>query len=251
MLFRREGGELLDHFEHVVIDVAEEYLGVVMEHMGKRRGEMTRHDHSRGNIRVEFLVPTRGLIGVRSQFLTDTRGTGTMHQVFHDYAPFKGTIDAHHHGSLISLDTGDTTAYALESAQERGELFVAPGVKVYTGMVIGENARDEDIVVNVTKKKHLTNMRASGSDGAVQLTPPLQMSLEQFIAFIAEDELLEVTPLSFRFANVFSTARNARMPKNAPWNRTRCNARPKFSWTKRGGDSPPFFISIFSFSWLI
>ncbi|HET7152250.1 MAG TPA: translational GTPase TypA [Candidatus Kapabacteria bacterium] len=198
VLFKRVEGALHEPIESVVIDVAEDFLGVVMEHLGKRRGEMTNMINSRGSIRVEFLVPTRGLIGFRSQFLTDTRGTGTMHQLFHGYMPYKGDIDVHHHGALIAMETGDTTGYALESVQERGVLFVGPGTKVYMGMVIGENARDEDIVVNATKKKHLTNMRASGSDGAVQLTPPLQFSLEQFIEFLVEDELLEVTPQSLR-----------------------------------------------------
>jgi GTP-binding protein len=203
VLFKRVDGALHEPIESVVIDVAEDFLGVVMEHLGKRRGEMTNMINSRGSIRVEFLVPTRGLIGFRSQFLTDTRGTGTMHQLFHGYMPYKGDIDVHHHGALIAMETGDTTGYALESVQERGVLFVAPGTKVYMGMVIGENARDEDIVVNATKKKHLTNMRASGSDGAVQLTPPLQFSLEQFIEFLVEDELLEVTPQSLRIRKRF------------------------------------------------
>jgi GTP-binding protein len=198
VLFREVNGSVHEPIEQVVLDVAEDYLGVVMEHLGKRRSDVTNVTNSRGSIRVEALVPTRGLIGFRSQFLTETRGTGILHQLFHSYQKYRGDIDAHDHGALISLDTGDTTGYALEGVQERGELFVTPGTKVYMGMVIGRNAREEDIVVNATKKKHLTNMRASGSDGALQLSTPRNMSLEQHIEFLIDDELLEITPTSLR-----------------------------------------------------
>jgi GTP-binding protein len=184
--------------EHVVIDVDDEHAGTVIDLLGRRSAEMQNMVSSNGNTRLEFVVPSRGLIGFRSQFMTETRGTGMLHQIFHGYQPVKGTMPGRGRGVIVSMETGDSTAYALESTQERGQLFIGAGVPVYSGMIVGENAREDDILANVVKKKHLTNMRASGSEGAVRLETPLQFSLEQFIEYIDSDELLEITPKSIR-----------------------------------------------------
>jgi len=184
--------------EHVVIDVDDEHAGTVIDLLGRRSAEMQNMISSNGNTRLEFTVPSRGLIGFRSQFMTETRGTGMLHQIFHGYQPVRGTMPGRGRGVIVSMETGDSTAYALESTQERGQLFIGAGVPVYSGMIVGENAREDDILANVVKKKHLTNMRASGSEGAVRLETPLTFSLEQFIEYIDSDELLEITPKSIR-----------------------------------------------------
>ena len=174
-------------------------MGNVIEKLGSRKGEMTdMHPSNGGYTRLEFSIPARGLIGYRSEFLTDTKGNGILNSIFDGYAPYKGEISKRSQGSLIAFESGEAVAYGLYNAQERGDLFIGPGVKVYAGMVVGRNARSEDMEVNVCKKKQLTNMRASGSDDALKLTPPIQMSLEQCLEFIADDELLEVTPHSLR-----------------------------------------------------
>lgn len=196
---REIDGEVCEPIEQLVVEVPEEYVGIVMERLGPRRCEMVNMTQkSDGMMYLEFLVPTRGLFGFRSDFLTDTRGMGTMYHVFHSYAPHRGEIATRQKGSLVAHEPGDTTGYGLENAQERGELFVGPGLAVYRGMIVGENSRPNDLVVNVCKKKHLTNIRSSTSDIAVKLTPPRPMSLEQCMEFIADDELVEVTPLSIR-----------------------------------------------------
>jgi len=192
-------GQVCEPIEELSIEVPEEYVGIVMERLGPRRCEMVNMTQkSDGMMYLEFLAPTRGLFGFRSDFMTDTRGMGTMHHLFHSYAPHRGEIMTRQKGSLEAHEPGDTTAYGLENAQERGDLFVGPGLAVYRGMIVGENSRPNDIVVNVCKKKHLTNIRSSSSDMSIKLTPPRAMSLEQCMEFITDDELVEVTPLSIR-----------------------------------------------------
>ena len=199
VIFQNENGATLEPVEEVYIEVASAYLGAVMEMLGTRRGQMKEmHTADDGSAHLRYLVPTRGLLGFRGQFLTATRGTGIMHALFHGYAPLAGDIVTRGHGSLVAFETGTTTAFALENAEGRGTLFVGPGVAVYEGMVIGEQARLGEIAVNVCKKKHLTNIRSSNSDIAVQLTPPRVMSLDDCIEYIADDEFLEVTPQSLR-----------------------------------------------------
>jgi GTP-binding protein len=185
--------------EYLTIDVPEDFMGVVMEKLGTRRAEMVNmHSSNQGYMRLEFKIPARGLIGYRSEFMTDTKGNGIMNHIFHGYEPLKGEIFGRQRGSIIAWEDGEAVTYGLYNAQDRGTLFVDPGLKVYEGMVVGENARAEDIVINVCKKKHVTNMRASGSDEALRLTPPRLMSLEQCLEFIADDELVEVTPKNIR-----------------------------------------------------
>jgi GTP-binding protein len=191
-------GVLHEPVESVVIDVDDEYAGTVIDLLGRRSAEMLNMSTANGTTRLEFIVPSRGLIGFRSMFLTETRGSGLLHQLFHGYQPFRGQIPGRSRGVLIALEPGDSTAYAMESTQERGTLFIAPGTPVYAGMIVGENAREDDLVVNVSKKKQLTNMRASGSEGAVRLDTPRDLSLEQYIEYIDRDELIEITPKSIR-----------------------------------------------------
>jgi GTP-binding protein len=199
VLFQRnDDGTLLEPIEHVTVDVSETHVGSVIEMLGKRKGEMTAMAPGLDNVRVEFLVPARGLIGFRTEFLTTTRGEGILHHTFDSWQPYKGQISGRQRGALVSMESGQATAYALEMVQERGVLFIGPGVPVYEGMIIGENAREDDLSVNACRTKHLTNMRSSGSDGLVRLETPRQMSLEQCIEFLEDDELLEVTPQSVR-----------------------------------------------------
>lgn len=199
VLFRRdEAGKILEPIEHVTIDVPEVNVGTVIENLGKRKGEMTAMNPSLDVIRCEFLVPARGLIGFRTEFLTSTRGTGVLHHTFHSWDKYKGPIGGRAKGALVSMETGTSTPYALEMVQERGGLFIGPGVAIYEGMIIGENAREDDMSVNACRMKALTNMRASGSDGIVRLDTPRTLSLEQSIEFLEDDELLEVTPLNIR-----------------------------------------------------
>ena len=198
VILREKDGVTEEPVEMVVIDVADEHAGTVIDMLGRRGAEMQSMLSSNGITRLEYLAPSRGLIGFRSFFMTETRGTGTLHQIFHGYQPLRGTMPRRARGVIVSMEDGESTGYALESAQERGRLFIGPGVPVYNGMIVGENARDEDIVANVCKKKALTNMRASGSEGAVQLDVPITFSLEQCIEYIEADELLEVTPKSLR-----------------------------------------------------
>jgi GTP-binding protein len=185
--------------ELLMIDVPEEFMGVVMEKLGSRKAEMVNmHSATEGYMRLEFKIPARGLIGYRSEFLTDTKGNGIMNHIFHGHEPFKGEISSRARGSLVAWEDGDSITYGLYNAQERGTLFIQPGIRVYEGMIVGENARNEDIVVNVCKKKHVTNMRASGSDESLRLTPPRVLSLEQALEFISDDELVEITPKNIR-----------------------------------------------------
>ncbi|MDG2038908.1 MAG: translational GTPase TypA, partial [Ilumatobacter sp.] len=180
-------------------DVAEDYQGVVIAQLGTRRATMTKMvNHGSGRIRLEFRIPTRGLIGFRSQFLTDTRGTGIMNHLFEGWEPWHGPIAGRPTGALVADRAGKATAFAIYNLQERGEIFIEPGTPVYEGMVIGENARPSDMDVNVTKEKKLTNMRQSTADDALRLVPPRLLNLEQSIEFINDDELVEVTPHSIR-----------------------------------------------------
>ena len=199
ILHTNELGELLEPFEEVHIETGGDTLGVVVEMLGARRGHMLdMQDSPDGNVRLVYLVPTRGLLGFRYQFLTATRGTGVMHTIFHDYLPMTGPMSRRSSGSLVSWEMGVTTTYGLKNAEERGVLFVEPGVEVYEGMVIGEHAKPDDLAINVCKQKHLTNVRAARADATVRLTSPRQMSLDEAIEYLAEDELLEATPLSYR-----------------------------------------------------
>lgn len=199
VLFKRtEDGGLLEPIEHVTVDVPQEHVGTVIEILGRRKGEMTAMNPGTDGVRTEFNVPARGLIGFRTEFLTSTRGEGVIHHTFAEYAAYKGPIAGRQRGALVSMETGPATAYALEMIQERGVLFIEPGTSVYEGMIIGENAREDDLSVNATRTKHLTNMRSSGSDGIVKLDTPRRLSLEQSIEFLEDDELMEVTPVSVR-----------------------------------------------------
>jgi len=196
---RRVDGKLMEPQERLTIDVPEEYLGVVMEQLGSRKGEVTNmRNHGYGRVRIEFRVPSRGLIGLRSQLLTDTRGTIVMNSLFDGYTEWLGDIPHRTTGALVADRSGVSTSYALYGLQERGELFVGPGVEVYEGMIIGENAKDTDLDVNVVREKKLTNMRVSTAYEAIRLVPFRQLNLEQAIEFIADDELVEVTPKSLR-----------------------------------------------------
>jgi GTP-binding protein len=197
-------GNLFEPIEELTIDVPTEYVGAVMEKLGQRKAELQDMTNQGDNsVRLQFLVPARGLMGYRSELLTDTRGNGVMSHIFHDYEPYRGPIEERKTGSLVAHETGDTSSYGLFNTQDRGKLFVGSGVPVYEGQVVGENARAGDIVVNVCKKKHVTNMRASGSDDALRLTPPVVLSLEQCLEFIADDELVEVTPKNIRMRKRF------------------------------------------------
>lgn len=200
VLFKEdERGNKLEPMERVIIDVPEEYAGIIIEKLGQRKGELLDiHSTKAGNTRMEFSIPSRGLIGYRGEFLTDTKGTGVMNTIFDGYGPYKGDIQYRKTGSLIAFETGESTTYGLFNAQERGILFIGPGTKVYAGMVVGQNPKPEDIEVNVCKRKQLTNMRAAGSDDALKLTPPKILTLEQAIDFIETDELLEITPKNLR-----------------------------------------------------
>ncbi len=198
VLYQTVEGKKCEPVERVVVDVPQEFVGAVIEKLGARKGEMLEMTPVGSRMKVEFLVPSRGLFGYRNEFLTDTKGEGIMASVFERYEPYKGDIARRNTGSLVAWETGDSVTYGLFAAQERGALFIGPGVPVYGGMVIGECPKQEDITLNVCKRKQLTNTRAAGSDEALRLTPPRQMSLEQCLEFLADDELLEVTPKSLR-----------------------------------------------------
>ncbi|MBQ3108938.1 MAG: translational GTPase TypA, partial [Clostridia bacterium] len=200
VIFKKDKRDkILEPIEELTVDVPQEYVGSVMEKLGQRKAELVDMiAEPEGGTRLMFLIPARSLMGYRSELLTDTRGNGVMSHIFHGYEEYKGDIVERTHGSLIVHETGDTSSYGLFNTQERGRLFMGPGVPVYEGQICGECARNEDIVVNVCKKKHVTNMRAAGSDEALRLTPPVVLSLEQCIEFIADDELVEVTPKSIR-----------------------------------------------------
>ncbi|MBQ2614718.1 MAG: translational GTPase TypA [Clostridia bacterium] len=198
VLMKEIDGQLCEPIERLMIDVPEDSMGAVMEKMGSRKAEMLQMAPQGSRMRLEYLIPARGLLGYRNEFLTDTRGEGIMNSVFDSYQPFKGEINRRHTGSLIAFETGEAVGYGIFKVQDRGTMFITPGTQVYEGMIVGYSPKSEDINVNVCKKKQLTNTRASGSDEALRLIPPQQMSLEACLEFLAEDELLEVTPENLR-----------------------------------------------------
>lgn len=198
VMYKTIGGKKYEPIEKVIIDVPSESVGSVMEKLGSRKGELNNMTPVGSRVRLEFLIPTRGLIGYRSDFMTDTKGEGIINTLFDSYQPYKGDIPKRSYGSLISFETGESSTYGLNAAQERGVLFIGAGEPVYQGMVVGYSPKSEDLVVNVCKKKHVTNMRASGSDDALRLNRPKIMSLEEAIEFLESNELLEVTPQSIR-----------------------------------------------------
>ena len=199
VIFKEIDGIKCEPIERLVVNVPDDSIGTVIEKLGRRKGEMVNMEPAEaGHTKVEFKIPARGIIGYRTEFLTDTKGEGTMNSIFDCYEPYKGEIQARTRGVLVAWEQGTSVTYGLYNAQERGELLIGAGVDVYEGMIVGINSRNEDIAINVCKEKHLTNTRASGSDDALRLVPPLQMSLEKAIEFIAEDELVEITPKNIR-----------------------------------------------------
>ena len=198
VLYRTIDGKKCEPIERLVADVPSESVGAVIEKLGSRKGDLIEMTPVGSRMKLEFLIPARGLFGYRNEFLTDTRGEGIMASVFDSYAPYKGDLSRRNTGSLVSFETGESVSYGLFNAQERGALFIGPGVKVYEGMIVGVSPKQEDITVNVCKKKQMTNMRAAGADEALRLVPPRKLSLEQCLEFLADDELLEVTPESLR-----------------------------------------------------
>ena len=199
IITKEEGGKTLEPMEHLIVDVPEDFIGAVTQKLGPRKGQMMKMvNHGTGRVRLEYRLPSRGLIGYRSEFLTDTRGTGLLNHLFDGYAEWQGEIPHRANGALVSDRSGKTTAYAIDHLQPRGVLFLGPGESVYEGQIVGEHSRENDLDVNITKEKKLTNVRSSTSDEAVRLTPPRILNLEQSIEWIREDELLEITPKSIR-----------------------------------------------------
>lgn len=216
VIFKEENGKRMEPMELLMIEVPENYVGSVMEKLGTRKAELLNMDTKEsGTTHLEFKIPARGLMGYRSEFLTDTNGNGIMNHVFDGYEPYKGDIVMRQQGSLIAHETGEATAYGLFYAQDRGRLFIGPGVEVYEGMIVGSNPKSEDMTVNVCKKKHATNTRSSGADDALKLTPHSVLSLEQSIEFIAEDELVEITPKNIRMRKRILN-KEERMKKQKP-----------------------------------
>ncbi len=216
VLFKEEGGKKLEPIEEVVIDVDDEYSGIIMKKLSFRKGEVTdMRPSGSGRTRLIFLVPSRGLIGYQGEFLTDSRGTGIINRLFHSYAPYKGPISRRRNGVLISTDKGEAVAYAIFNLQDRGIMFIKPQDRVYCGMVVGQHSRDNDLEINVLKGKQLTNVRAAGSDEAIKLTPPKTMTLEDMIAYIDDDELVEVTPKSIRLRKKFLDPNERRRAEKA------------------------------------
>ena len=199
VIFKEIDGVKCEPIELLVVNVPDDCVGNVIEKLGRRKAEMVNMEPAEaGHTKIEFKIPARGLIGYRTEFLTDTKGEGTMNHIFDSYEPFKGEIQARVRGTIVAFENGKSVTYGLYNAQDKGELFIGPGVDVYEGMIVGLNSRGEDLSINVCKEKHLTNTRASGSDDALRLVPPIQMSLEKAIEFIQDDELVEVTPKSIR-----------------------------------------------------
>jgi GTP-binding protein len=199
VITRERDGVLSEPLELAVVDIPEEFIGIVTEKMSSRHGRLVKMiNHGYGRVRLEFEIPSRGLIGFRGQFLNDTRGTGLLNTILEGFTPYTGEINGRPNGALVADRPGKAVAYAIYHLQPRGTIFVSPGEPVYRGMIVGENTRAEDITVNITKEKKLTNMRAAGSDEALRLVPPRQFGLEQAMAFINDDELVEVTPTSIR-----------------------------------------------------
>lgn len=214
VLFKQEDGVTLEPMERLIIDVPENSVGTVMEKMGVRKGELVTMNPKDSRFELEFRIPARGLIGYKNEFLTDTRGEGVMNSIFDGYEPFKGDIVRRNTGALVAFETGEAVTYGLFNAQDRGPLFISAGTPVYEGMVVGFSPKNEDIVVNVCKRKHVTNMRASGSDESLRLVTPKRMSLEEMLEFLSEDEILEVTPRNLRIRKI-TLANNMRAKINA------------------------------------
>ena len=199
VIYKEKDGKKLEPMELLMIETPDSYVGAVMEKIGSRKAELVNMGtRETGITHMEFRIPARGLMGYRSEFLTDTNGNGIMNHVFDGYEPYKGDISQRQQGSIIAFETGESTAYGLFNTQDRGRLFIGPGVEVYEGMIVGASPKAEDLVVNVCKKKHATNTRSSSSDEALRLTPHSVLSLEQCLEFISEDEYVEVTPKSVR-----------------------------------------------------
>ncbi len=216
VIFKTINGQKCEPLERLTVDVPQEYMGTVMEALGTRRAELINMVELAGYLRLEFVIPARGLIGFRSEFLTNTKGYGIMHHLFHGYAPYKGDITGRTRGALVAFETGETTTYGIHSVQDRGTMFVVPGQAIYEGMVVGENAREMDMEVNPCKKKHVTNMRSSSADEALRLTSPRILSLEQALEWINDDETVEVTPKSIRLRKAtLDRQLRARERKNA------------------------------------
>jgi GTP-binding protein len=217
VILKSKNGKTLEPFEDVFIETSSETVGVVVEMLGSRRGQLKdMRNSSENSAYLEFLVPTRGLLGFRSHFLTATRGAGVMHSLFHGYLPMTGPINGRSSGSLVSWETGTSTTFGLKNAEDRGTLFMLPGQEVYAGMVIGEHQRPGDLEVNICKTKHLTNMRAANADITVRLTPARRLSLDEAIEYLGDDELLEVTPVNFRIRKrILSAHERGRQNKNA------------------------------------
>jgi GTP-binding protein len=215
VIFKEKDGRRLEPIELVYLDIEEKYVGIVMERLGPRRAELKNMvNHGNGWVHLLFEVPARGLFGYRNEFLTDTKGTGIMNQMFLEFQPYRGEIPSRNRGVLVSMEGGDAVAYALENIQERGELFVGPGDRLYEGMIVGENSRPGDMVVNPSKRKHLTNIRSSNAEDAILLTPPRRLTLEQAIEFIADDELVEVTPASIRLRKKLLSENDRKRARN-------------------------------------
>lgn len=215
VIFKEENGVKMEPMELLVVSVPEEFVGNVIEKLGKRKGEMVNMEPTGdGHTKIEFRIPARGLIGYRTEFMTDTKGNGTMNSVFDGYEEYKGDISARTRGTIVAFEQGTSVTYGLYNAQDKGELLIGPGVDVYEGMIVGLNSRSEDLAINVCKEKHLTNTRASGSDDALRLVPPLQFSLEKAIEFINDDELVEITPKNIRLRKkILDTKTRERMAR--------------------------------------
>ena len=199
VILKDENGVIMEPMEMLIIDVEEAYVGKIIEKLGTRKGDMKNMNPlDSGVTRLEYIVPARGLMGLRSELLTDTKGTGIMHHSFHGYAPYHGEISFRQNGVLIAMENGASTTYALNNLQERSKLFIDAATPVYEGMIVGENSREGDLVVNPCKEKKLTNVRAAGADDTIKLTPPIKMSLEQALEYIESDELVEITPSNIR-----------------------------------------------------
>jgi GTP-binding protein len=221
IVVRTENGRRLEPLESLVIDCPETFIGIVMESLGTRRGEMKKMvNHHSGRVRMEFSIPSRGLIGLRGQLLTDTRGTALIHSLLEGWTDYAGDMAMRLTGALVCDRAGTSVAYAIWGIQERGEMFVGPGIEVYEGMIVGENTREDDMNVNITKEKKQTNMRSSSADEAIRIIPPRDMTLEKAIEFIADDEYVEVTPKSIRLRKKVLDAK--RRPKR--WQEIRASA---------------------------
>ena len=216
VVYKTINGQKCEPMENLTVEVPQEYMGAVMESLGTRKAELSNMAEVSGYMRMEFVIPARGLIGFRSELLTNTKGNGIMNHIFHGYVPYKGDMSGRSHGSLVAFEQGETTGYGIFSLQDRGTMFISPGQQVYEGMIVGENSRDIDMDINPCKKKNVTNMRTSASDEAIRLTPPRILSLEQALEYINDDELVEVTPENIRLRKaILDRTARGRAAKNA------------------------------------